>query len=547
MVAFLKNIFTEKQINSIGAAALIVSFFGVSSRILGLLRDRLLAGTYGAGDILDVYYTAFRLPDLIFELLIVGSLSAALIPMFSRFYKKGEQERAWRLVQDITIILFGGILICVIIGYIFAPILVHIIAPGFSTEKSDLTVSLARIMFLSPIVLLLSSILGGVLISLKRFVMYASAPLFYNVGIICGIVFIAPAMDSPTGLAWGVVFGAVMHFFVHLIAMRDTGWKFSVPKVESFRSRDARAVIRLMIPRIIGSASHQMSLIAVTFFASLLAAGSLAVFTFAYNIQSVILGLIGVSFALAAFPTLAEAFARDDTKMFNLVLEKTIRRIIYYAIPASMLFWVLRAQLVRIVYGVGEFDWVDTILTVEILSILLISVFAQVLIPLLARAFYAVGDTRTPLWAALVAQCANIILMWLMIQDQELKAIAVAFSVSTIINAAILFIALQARMGGMHFDRVYRAARQIFVASLCAAFVAHVLKTLIGTVLPLDYAWQVLAQLIVAGSSGLAMYLVVSDYFGIKEYETIKKKIIIKIFGRTDVVAQEQHTGIGSN
>ncbi len=546
IIEFYKKLLTL-QSHSIGIAAMIVAFFGIVSRIMGLVRDRILAANYGAGDTLDIYYAAFRLPDLIFELLIVGSLAAAFVPRFSKLMMDTDQTRAWRCANDLFLVLMSALFALSIVGFIFAPALIHLMVPGFEEAKIDETINFARIMFLSPLFLTASALFGSVLVSMKKFMLYASAPLLYNAGIIIGIVFIAPRFGD-IGLAFGVVLGAFLHFAVHLIAVSHAGFDFSLPKTLPWHNQDVQQILRSMIPRIFGSASNQIALILTTFSASLLSAGALTMFTFAYNIQSVVLGLVGVSFALAAFPTLSAAHAGDKPEYFREVLMRTLRRILYYAIPMSILFWVLRAQIIRLVYGAGYFDKEATDYTIQVLSILLISLFAQCAIPLLARAFYAMNDTKTPLIAALGAQAVNIICLFTLLQaDFRIRAIAIAFSLAAVTNALILLGLLKRRMPELDYRETAFGIAKIIIAGFFAGGIAHGIKNFIGfTFGEQIYVWQYFVQFGVTAVAGVTIYLGVSALFGLKEFETIRKSIFFKLFGRPIVAAEEQNQGTGS-
>ncbi len=265
MIARFHKLVTKSSRQSIAAGALIVAFFGILSRILGFIRDRILAGNYGAGDDLDIYYAAFRLPDLAFELLVVGALGAAFIPVFSKLITKSDQTRAWQSASGVFFMIVGTMFVLSIIGIIFAPALMHVIVPGFPEEKMEQTVELARVMFLSPIFLSASAVLGGVLVSFRRFILYSMAPIFYNVGIIIGVTVIAPRMGL-IGLAWGVVLGAFLHFMIHVIAIKKAKFKVIMPRTMIHKNKDVRNVLTLMVPRMFSSASNQISLLLITFF-----------------------------------------------------------------------------------------------------------------------------------------------------------------------------------------------------------------------------------------------------------------------------------------
>lgn len=533
-----------EQSNSIGTAALIVAFFGITSRLLGLIRDRILAAHYGAGDVLDIYYAAFRIPDLIFELIIVGSLAAAFVPRFSMLIVGDDYKRAWRCANDLLLTLLGALGILSLLGFIFAPFLIHLIVPGFGEEKIAETTKFARLMFLSPLFLTISALLGSILVSMKKFILYASAPLLYNIGIIFGIVFIAPSI-GPIGLAWGVVLGAILHFIIHVFAAYKVGFTFEAPKQLPYKNKDVQNILSSMVPRVFGSASNQISLLMTTFSASLLSSGALTIFTFAYNIQSVILGIVGVSFALAAFPTLSAAHAAGKDEYFSEVFVRTLRRILYYAIPLSVLFWVLRAQIIRLVYGAGNFDKVDTAFTISVLGILLISLFAQCITPLLARAFYAMHDTKTPLYAALFAQVVNLIVLYnLFMREFRIEAIAIAFTVAAMTNAFVLLVFLKWHLPQLPYRDTFFNLGKITIAAFFSGGVAHMTKNFIGTFFePQIYVWQYLVQFGVTFTVGITMFLGLSALFKLKEFETIKKNIFLRLFGRPIVAAEEQHQG----
>jgi len=361
----LRNIF-KKQINNITAAAALVAFSSLISRFLGVLRDRILAGQFGAGRSLDIYYAAFRVPDLIFNIIVLGALSAGFIPIFTSIIKDfkcehdiGDNENiknseAWDLVNNILNFLFFALVVLSIIGIIFSPSLIRLITPGFNAEEQAWTASLTRIMFLSPLFLGISGILGGVLQSFKRFVVYSLAPIFYNLGIIVGVLYFVQWWGLY-GLAWGVVLGAVLHMAIQLPAVYQLGFRYRF-KI-NWRDPNTRKVGRMMIPRTLSLGITQINLVIVTVLASKLPDGSLAIFNFANNLQFFPIGIFGVSFAIAAFPVFsANAFDRD--KLVD-NFSQTFRKILFFIIPATVLIIALRAQIIRVVLGSGKFNWQD--------------------------------------------------------------------------------------------------------------------------------------------------------------------------------------------
>jgi putative peptidoglycan lipid II flippase len=534
--AFVK----EKPLNSVAAAALVISLAGVASRILGIVRDHILAATFGAGDILDAYYAAFRIPDLIYNLMIVGALSAAFIPVFTELISENKEDDAWELSSGILTlqIVFTGIISLILI--IFASQLMHLVTPGFTGAKMDLTVMLTRVMFLSPFFLGISGIFGGMLVSYKKFLVYSLAPIFYNFGIIIGALFFVKHL-GPIGLAWGVVLGAIMHGLVQYPALKFSGFKYNPSLMSTLKNKAVRKVLRLMLPRTLTVAVSQINFTVITIFASTLTAGSLAVFNFANNIQSAPLGLFGISFAIAVFPTLSALSAQKKQEQFVNVLSKTFRQILFFVIPISVMLYVLRAQTVRLILGSGEFNWDDTIMTFQILGILAISLFAQSLIPLLTRAFYAIQNTKKPFYIALVSEAVNIISVFILLKKFQILGLAIAYSFSTVLNFILLAFFLRREIGSLDGKTIWGSTAKIVAASLVAGAAAQVTKIIIGTQGELDTFLAVFNQFIFAGLSGLAAFAIVSHYFKIEEYFHLKESITRKIFKAKKLI--EEGTG----
>ncbi len=544
MRALFRKYLSGSSQRSIAGAALVVAFFGVASRLLGVVRDRILAAQFGAGDVLDTYYAAFRLPDTLFELVVAGALGAAFIPIFSGLLVGDEKERAWRAAQGVLLAVIGAVGVIAVVLWISAPLFVRVIVPGFDAEKLATTITLTRIMLFSPIFLSVSAVLGGVLVSFKRFIYNAAAPILYNIGIIIGAKAFVPVLGT-VGLAWGVVLGAVLHACMHIVDVRRVGFRLRDVRLDAImRNRDVTKTIALMVPRMFSSASNQLSLLLVTFFASTLAAGSITIFTFANNVQSVVLGLFGIPFAVAAFPVLSGSFASGDAEGFGDVLSRTLRRILYYAVPLSAIFFVLREQIVRIVYGAGHFNLADTRTTYQVLGIMCVSLFAQSIIPLLARGFYAMYDTKTPFYIALASQIINVILILTLITHWDIYAIAFAFTITSIVNASLLFGYLHRSVSDDQYRKTLRAILQIATATMGVIAVTVFMRNFLGEILPRQYVLGVFGQLVGAGVVGAGVYLFVTGIFGMREFETVRKKIIIRIFGKPDVAGEAQKISV---
>lgn len=519
----------DRPTESITAAAFIVAMAGIASRVLGLFRDRILASHFGAGDIMDSYYAAFRIPDMLYNFLILGALSAAFIPVFTGLMANDKKEEGWRLASGILSLLIATMMILAVILAIFAPFIMHLITPGFSSDKIQMTALFSRIMFLSPLLLGSSAIFGGILVSFKKFIIYSLAPMMYNVGIILGALFFVPVM-GPVGLAWGVVLGALMHLMIQYPAVRFSGFSFTPMFRRAWRDVYTKKVFYLMLPRTFAIAANQINLLIITIFASTLKSGSLSVFNFANNLQGVPMGVIGVSFAVAAFPTLSSFSSRSEHKDFVFTFSKTLQQIIFFIIPLSAFMIILRAQIVRIILGAGQFDWEDTVLTFNTMGILAISLFAQSIVPLLTRSFYALHNTKTPFYIALGSEFINFILVILLIKYYTVEGLAVAFSAASIFNMAVLFLVLRKKFEGLDEKNLFRATLKVMLATGVALIFIQIAKVLISYAVDIDRAAGILLQLVISGGLGALVFLLMSHWLKIEEFQYFKDSFIKRIF-----------------
>jgi putative peptidoglycan lipid II flippase len=529
----------EKASGSIAGAALLVAGFGLASRFFGLIRDRILASKFGAGDELDIYYAAFKIPDLIFNLLILGALSAAFIPVFTFLISKDKNKEAWSLANKIISIARVVLAGVALVLFIFAPQLVSLITFGFNPEKREMVASLTRIMLISPFLLGLSGIMGGILNSFNKFLFYSLAPVFYNAGIITGALFFTDRLGL-TGLAWGVVLGALLHLLVQVPETIRCGLRFKF----NFNWKDPNLirVIKLMIPRTMGLAVTQVNFLIVTILASTLTAGSLAIFNLANNIQSVPLGMFGIAFAVAAFPTLSGAWARERKQEFVENFAGTFRKIMFLVIPASVVFIILRAQIVRIVLGAGKFDWEDTILTFQALGIFSLSLFAQSAIPLLCRSFYAIQNTKVPFFTGLFSEVVNLSLALILIGKFGILGLVSAFSAASVVNMFLLLIILRKKTGSLNEGDIMRNVWKVMIATLAMAggiqgfkYLSAILLSradwdVLGYAISMETFAGVFLQTLVSLLVGGILFVAVSKLLKIKELDYFMRAFKNKIF-----------------
>ena len=545
MIKILKNCFVngEKSSDSITRSAALIAMMGFASRLLGLVRDRVLAAKFGAGDILDAYYAAFKIPDLVYGLLVLGALSAAFVPVFTSLISQNKDRDAWKLVQ---VMLSVGVVVLAIISFvlfIFAPGLIGLITFGYGPEKQELIVSLTRIMLLSPILLGISGIVGGILNSYKKFFFYSLAPIFYNLGIIIGVL-VFTEIFGTIGLAFGVVLGAGLHLLIQLPEVIRCGLKFKF--LPDLKNKELRKVFTLMVPRAMGLAVTQVNLLVVTILASTLASGSLAIFNFANNLQSVPIGLFGISFAVASFPTLSALWAKKKNDDFVIKFIATLRKIIFLVVPLSALIIVLRAQIVRVVLGAGQFDWDDTQLTLQALGVFAISLWAQSIIPLLARSFYAIHNTKRPFFTGVFSEVINIVLALMLIGQHGIIGLVWAFSISTSINAIILFSILRMKIGSMKGQGMTAFTVKIVTITASAVVTAQLIKNLISAD-PFGAERTflgVFTQMIIALVGAFVALLFVGRFLKIKELDDFVCLAKNKIFAKKPL-PEEQRNRIG--
>lgn len=491
---------------SVVGTALMLGAASLASRLVGLLRERVFTTTFGAGDTFDAFVAAFRIPDLVFNLVVIGALSAVFIPFFTDKLVQGTQGRraAFQFALNILNTVFVVVAGCMGAYALFADMLVPWMTPGFSGEKLELTVQLSRIMALQPIFLSVSFVFSGVLNSFRRFLAYALAPILYNIGIIFGVLVLVPRF-GVAGLGWGVVVGAILHMLVQLPGVLREGFRWR--PVFAWASGDVKTLWRMLVPRVVGLAAQQINLLVVTVMGSTLLAGSITAFHLANNVAALPVGIFGLAFAQAAFPTLAEAASRRQQKEFMDTFVRVLRYILFFVIPISVFFFLLRAQIIRVLFGDGAFDWEDTILTFETFGWLIVSIFAQATLPLLTRAFYVKQDTATPVIVSIVSIAVNIVLALLLAPRMGAPGLALAFSVSAIINVLLLWLAARRRLGPLSLRVLAVGLVKMLVAGLGAGAALQLLKYPVAAVVDMHRFWGVFIQMLVTAAGGGGVYL----------------------------------------
>jgi len=441
IVAKSKRIFIAPQASVLSAASIIMVMI-VASRILGLVRQRTLAQFFAPSD-LSLFFAAFRLPDTIFEILVFGTFASAFIPVFTKALKKGNSkvwETAGRVV-NIGLIIFA---ILAVISAVFADNIYSVFAPGYDSVQRGQIVMVARILFAAQAFFVVSYVLTGVLESLRRFLVPALAPLFYNLGIIAGTILLFPRLGLLAP-AVGVFVGAAAHFLIQLPLAMRLGFKFS----SSIRpNKQVKQIGKLAAPRMIELTFLQVLKTVELFLSSLISTAAYTYFTFGNTLQLLPVGLFGISIAKASLPTLARQ--SETPKKFRETLFSSLYQIVFLVVPVATILIVLRIPIVRLVYGTEIFGWEATVQTGQVVSAFAVGVVFQAASALLARGFYALSDTKTPVIVSISSIVIVVIASFILIFGFSLPVwgLAAAFSLGSFFQSIILFYLINKRIGG---------------------------------------------------------------------------------------------------
>jgi putative peptidoglycan lipid II flippase len=514
--------------HSLAAAALIVAAGFLGSRLLGLLRSVIIAESFGTQPELDAYWVAFRLPDLVFQLLAGATLASAFIPTFAGVRARDGEAAAWRLASSVLNIVLLATLVFAVAAFLLAPRLVPLLAPGLGEdagreqELTDLAVRLTRIMLVSPVLFAVSGMFMGILNARRHFLTPALAPMFYNLSIIGA----ALLSDDVEALAAGVVVGAVLHLAVQLPDLRLAGMTYRL--VAGWRDAAVREVGRLMAPRMLGLAASQVNFYFIAiFFASGLGAGAISGLSFAWLIAMTPIGVIGMAISTAAFPTLAEQAARDGGSAMADTLQRALRLILFLSLPAGIGLAILAKPTVVVLLQRGAFDADSTALTAQALLFYAPALFAHSGIEILSRGFYALSDTKTPVALAIGSMLINLALAAALVGLLEVRGLALALSLAATIEFLALYVLLRGRVPRLGDKAAISSLMRIAVAAvlMAAATGACVVALLHGAGLDLGRGAEALLVLLVASVSGGGVYLMAASLLGLEEPRVLLRRL----------------------
>ncbi|OIP65382.1 MAG: hypothetical protein COV32_01785 [Candidatus Yonathbacteria bacterium CG10_big_fil_rev_8_21_14_0_10_43_136] len=549
--------FFSREWNGLHEAALLLGIFAILSQVLALIRDRLLAHLFGASQTLDIYYAAFRIPDFVFAGVASFISALVLIPILTK--KANDSDaRAQKFLNDTFTVFFSILVVVSVCVYIATPTIAKALFPAFSGDALNELIIMSRLLLFSPILLGLSNLLGSVTQMLHKFFAFALAPVLYNIGIILGALFFYPTFGI-IGLGFGVVLGAFMHFFVHFYISSRNGFTLRISFMPSFA--DIWEVTRVSFPRTIALSANQLALFALVVFAASLPQGSITVFNFALNLQSVPIAIIGVSYATAAFPALSKHFADAEIKKFLEKILTAARHIVFWSLPVLVLMIVLRAQIVRTILGSGSFDWTATRLTAACLAIFTISAVAQSTGHLFARGFYATGNNSIPfitnvLSAIVICVTGYFFLIGYagspFIQDfvgsllrvegltgASVLMLPLAYTVGMLLNTALLIYFFR-RQFGRFLTPVKDTLIHGSFSAIIAGVVAYEFLEVLGLYLDLNTFIGIFTQGLVAGTTGLLTWWLILELMGNEEIKDVRTALQRKFWKSTVVIPDKE-------
>lgn len=498
-------------------AATIVMLAILVSRILGFIRERAVAEVFGRTATTDVFFAAFALPDLMYQLLVGGALSSAFIPVFTQYLAKDDEKEAWYVASVFLNATFLLLLLIMVLGVIFTPQLAPLVGMGFSGEQRDLLILLMRVTFPAVFFTALAGLCMGVLHSYQKFFLPALGPIVYNLGQILGAYILGPIIGIM-GMAAGTVAGALGNFSIQFPAVLKRAKKHYRPVVD-LRHPGIRRMGMLMLPAILGLSISQVNVIVSQNLASTLETGSIVALRLANRLINFPLGIFAMGISTAVFPTLARLTARGETEEFRRTLSFGLRVIFFITIPSAFGMAFLRVPIVRLLFESGEFLPGDTLATAFVLLFYVPGLIAQSTLQVTTRGFYSLQDTKTPVKIGFVTVVLNFLLSVAFLRLTNLGAggLAFAYSLSSIFNMALAMGVLGKRLGGLMDPRLWSTVVKSAIASVFMGVGAYYTASLLASYLPLSSKLGQAIQTFAAIGVGVAVYLALSLLFKMEE------------------------------
>jgi putative peptidoglycan lipid II flippase len=507
----------------------------LTSRVLGLLRNSIFAALFGTGADFKAYNAAFRVPDLLFTLIAGGALASAFIPVFAGLLERNEEEQAWRIANTVLNTLLVVMIGVALVAFLLAPQITDVLVSGFTPQLKAETADLTRIMLVQPILLGIGGLFAAMQNSYQRFVLPAVGPLVYNLAIILGAVIFAPHFGVYAA-AWAVVVGALLMFEIQIwgVAVESRYFRFSI----NWRLPEAREVLRLLGPRLIGLSAFQVMLLVTTYLASsfqfpgqppgLTDAGFNSI-TYAWALIMFPVGAIGSAVGTAIFPTLSRQSAAAQTERLEWTIRTSLRAIVFLALPATVGLILLRRPIITLLYDYGKWSQASTDATAFALMFYALAIVPLSSIEIIARAFYAMKNTLTPVLIAVVAMMLDAVLSILFIRffsrPTGQGGLALATAAATWVQLILLTRALHGSLGGIANRDLRKALTAIAIATLVMGVAVFVTLRLVGLLGLGGHAVRAFIEVAVSIGIGLAVYIVMARMLRLPEVERLESML----------------------
>jgi putative peptidoglycan lipid II flippase len=508
------NLMFQRQTTILSAAG-VMMVLTLGSAILGLYKQHMLAGLASVNnlDLLDAFDAAFRLPNLVFQLVVAGALNAAFIPVFGEMISKKQDGSAWKLavnLMNISIMLFG--VAAVILLIVAEPFVHYFVAPGFGPEKLALTANLTRLMLISPILLGISAFLSGSLQVHHRFFIPALAPVLYNLGALIGIWWLYPYF-GVWGLAYGVLIGSVVHLLIQIPLAYHLGFKYRL--TWGWRDALVQKVGKLMLPRTIGLSIDQLESLVAGMLISTLGSGSLQLYGRVFSLVTFPILFFGVSIAQASLPTLSKE-AVEDPEAFKTTLLTTFHQILYLVVPVVVLLVVLKLPVVRVVLNFPE--WSQTLVAAQVLLAFTPMLIAQSAIHLWVRGFYALKDTVSPLAAAAAGVIVSVFISVITLPALGIRGVGLGMTIGSFVSLGVLMYLMKKRLGGFGWADLWAPAVRILLSGAIMALAVYLpIKPVEALFLDTTTTINLILLSALVSWFGLSLYLLVSWLLGSEE------------------------------
>lgn len=553
--------FLNKEFRGVNEAALLLGGFAFLSQILGLIRDRTLAHIVGAGPMLDIYYAAFRIPDFLY--LSIASLASVTVLMPFLMEKINSDNNTTDKARNFLNNVFSAYVVFMItasiIIAIFMPYIVRYMVPGFAEYQVKILITTSRIMLLSPILIGLSNLIGTVTQLFRNFLIFSLSPVVYNIGILLGVIILYPKL-GVYGLGVGVILGALMHFLIQVPVV--VKHKLFPKFISKIKWREILHIVKLSAPRTLTLSCNSLAFIFLIGMASTLKSGSISLFTFAFNLQSVPVGIIGISYSVAAFPILVKSFSMKDMDNFLNQIVFAAKQIIFWSLPVISLLIVLRAQIVRVILGTNSFSWFDTRLTAASVALFVVSLFSQGLVLLFVRGYYAAGNTKKPLFINVFSSLMVIIFakifiyifshypnilssleVLLRVKDVPgtiMLALPLAYAIGSLLNFFLIWIVFKKDFFFDKRSNLFVTFIQSLTSALMMGLVSYTFLSILDNIFDINTGRGIFLQGFIAGIFGIITGILVLILFKNKEFSDIYRALKNK-FWRNRVVVPEQH------